>query len=197
MLTGEEIRRSFFAAWALFKGQSEGMRDFDLSVTGFWRSFLVFFLLLPPLLLSVLAERKLILEEGTRITSDYTDGVYFTSQFIGGAVDWILLPAILLAIARPLGIERGYVPFIIARNWSALVAAIPYALPALLYLAGVLSAALMIFLTFIAMMVVLRYRFMIARIALDAPVGLAIGIVALDFLLSVLIGVSMSRITGI
>ncbi|MBA5776214.1 hypothetical protein H2509_03650 [Stappia sp. F7233] len=197
MLTGEEIRRSFFAAWALFKGQPEGMRDFDLSVTGFWRSFLVYFLLLPPFFLSALAERKLIFENGRRLTGDYTDGLFFTSQAVGATVDWLLLPTVLLALARPLGIQRGYVPFVIARNWSSLVAAIAYTVPALLYLIGILSAGLMIFLTFVAMVVVLRYRYFIARVALDAPVGLAVGVVALDFLLSVMIGVMLSRITGI
>lgn len=197
MLTSQEIRRSVAGAWALFKGQAEGMRAFDLTIEGFWRSFLVFFLLLPPFAISVLAEQKLSIEHLKDFAQTTSDGLYFLVQLLGFSTDWVLMPALLAAFARTLDIEKTYLPFIIARNWSSLIAVIPYTVPAALYLLGVISSGSMIFLSLVAMAVILRYRYMIARIALETSGALAVGIVALDFILSLLIGSAISRLTGI
>ncbi|NRG16113.1 hypothetical protein HPQ64_00250 [Rhizobiales bacterium] len=172
------------------------MRGFDLSLSGFWRSFLVIVLLVPPFLIAILAERKLILTNPELPAGEFNDAVYLLSQSIGFGLDWVILPVLLAFLARPLNLGQAYVPFIVARNWTTLIAVIPYTIPALLYAIGIISASAMLLLSFVAMLIVIRYRYMVARIALDATVGLAIGIVMLDFLISLVIGTAITRLTG-
>lgn len=196
MLQGDEIRRSLSASWGLFLGRAESMQGFDLSLSGFWRSFLVIVLLVPPFLIAILAERKLILANPEFPHAEFNDAIYLVSQSIGFGLDWVILPVLLAFLARPLNLGQAYVPFIVARNWTTLIAVIPYTVPALLYAVGIISASAMLLLSFVAMLVVIRYRYMVARIALDATVGLAIGIVMLDFLISLVIGTAITRLTG-
>ena len=197
MLNADEIRRSLVGSWALLRGRPDGMNAFDLSVDGFWRSFQVFFLLLPPFVVSLLAERRLILSEIPVPSDEFPDGRFAVAQLFGFAIDWVMLPLLLAVLARPLAISHGYAAFIVARNWTSLIAVIPFTLPALLYLLDIVTAPVMIVLTLAAMAIVMHYRYQVARIALKAPVGLAIGVVVLDLLLSLLIGEVISRISGL
>ena len=196
MLQGDEIRRSLSASWGLFMGRAESMQGFDLSLSGFWRSFLVIVLLVPPFLIAIVAERKLILANPEYPAGEFDDAIFLVSQSVGFGLDWVILPVLMAFLARPLHLGQAYVPFIIARNWTTLIAVIPYTLPALLYAVGIISASAMLLLSFVAMLIVIRYRYMVARIALDATVGLAIGIVMLDFLISLVIGTAITRLTG-
>jgi hypothetical protein len=109
-------------------------------------------------------------------------------------IDWVTLPLILALIAGPIGISRQYVPFIVVRNWTSILASMPYLAIALLYLTGIIPSGIMVLLSFTCLIVVLWYRFLIARIALQASVSMAIGIVFLDILLSLVIGELTGRL---
>ncbi|MEO9903099.1 MAG: hypothetical protein ABJ360_16475 [Roseobacter sp.] len=193
MLSGQEIARALQGSWMLLRNRPEGMRGFDLSIEGFWRSFAVVFLLVPLFVVSSLAERKLLLDE----TDFLPAGSFWLAQFTSLGLDWVVLPLLLAGLAKPLGISAGYVPFIVARNWTSLLAALPYVFVGLLYLAGLIAPGIMVLLSLVTLIVVIWYRFIITRVALQASMSMTIGVVMLDIILSLLIGEIAGRIWGL
>jgi hypothetical protein len=196
MLSAGEIARALQGSWLLLWNRPEGMRAFDLSIDGFWRSFAVIVLLVPMFVISSLAERQLLIDETAFQADTFPAGTYWLAQFTSLGLDWIALPVLLAGLASPLGISRNYVPFIVARNWSSLLAAVPYVLVGLLYLAGLIAAGIMVLLSLVTLVIVIWYRFLIARIALQASISMALGVVVLDIVLSLLVGELAGRLWG-
>jgi hypothetical protein len=196
MITGQEIARALTGSWLLFRNRPEGLRWFDRSIEGFWRSFGVIFLLLPFFWINWLAEKKMYLDE-TELTVDlFPDGTFWMTKLVSYGLAWILMPIVLALLARPIGISRGYVDYIIAGNWSSLLVAFPYAFAGLLYLSGIIPLGILSLISLSMFIVVLWYRFNIARITLQAGTGLTVGIVVLDPVLSALIEQVVTRVLG-
>jgi len=192
----DEIVRSIRGAWMLFLGRAEGMRLFDLGIDGFWRSFGALFLILPFFAVVALSEQALLAMDAESAGMPPPDGtLLWLSRTTSLLVGWLALPLILGSLARPLGIARTYVPFIIARNWSAVIAAIPVTVGAVLsYGVGAEIGGIV---TLAALFIVLRYNFMVARIALEASLGLAAAVTILDFLLGIVLNTGIDRLYGL
>jgi hypothetical protein len=197
MLTGDEIARSTQAAVALFRGDPQGMRQLDVSYEGFWRSFQVFFLLLPFVGVLILSEKAFLLAHTPLLEETFPKGIFVTSRIAGFALDWIAYPVVLAVLAGPLGLTRRYVPLVVALNWASLVAAVPAVVPHLLMLLGLVGEQLGAVLNLAVLALVLRYQFVVTRVASGAPTGVAIGLVALDFLISLAMSASITAVVGI
>ncbi len=193
MLTREEITRALTAAWNLFLDRPGAMRGFDVSVEGFWRSFAAVILVVPSYALAVLAERQL--SAAIDPAAPVPEGISFLLQnALGLGLDWVALPLILALVARPLGIARHYPEFVVARNWGAVIAAVPFGVIGLLIVLGLVGGELANILMFAALIIVLRYTFLIARRALEVGLGFAIGIVVLDFLVSLTLALALDGV---
>ncbi|MCF3932260.1 hypothetical protein L1787_02370 [Acuticoccus sp. M5D2P5] len=177
MLTVSEIVRSLNGAWLLFLGRREGLDLLDRSAEGFWRSFAVILLLLPLNAVTILAVAR-------------SQGVDkpFNEMFLEGlpvlALDWVAFPIVLAFAAGMLGVKRTYTSYIVARNWMAPVAAAILAIPVILQGAGWIGPTTSILLSLISMGLVLRYHYLVVRLALETTVGLSIGLVVVDLLLT-------------
>jgi len=193
MIVADEVRQSLAGAWGLLLNRPEALRRFDLTVEGFWRSFGAIILVAPVFIVAALAERDRMLSapDGQPVAGA---PAYIFERLVALGVDWIALPIVLFLGARMLGIERGYPAFIIARNWSAVIATLPFGLVSLLYLAGVLGDEISAVLFLAALALVLRYNFVVARTALGASIGFAAGLVAFDFVLSLLIAQGIGQL---
>ena len=101
---------------------------------------------------------------------------------------------ILALLARPLGITSRYAAFIVARNWGAVLGAMPFGVIGLLAVLGLVGGELASLLMFAALIVVLRYNYLIARRALEASLGFAIAIVILDFVVSLTIALALDAV---
>lgn len=187
MITLGEIRAALDGSWLLLRNRPEGMRFFDQSIQGFWRSFMVVILLVPAFLISGLAEKEFFFVENLFEPDAFPDQAYWAAQFVGLGADWIALPILLALLAVPIGISHRYVSFIVVRNWTSLLASVPYMITYMLFLMGIISPGIAVLLSFTCLLVVLWYRFLIARIALQATTSLAAGIVILDILLTLVI----------
>lgn len=194
--SGQELRFSLKGAWLLLFNRPEGMGYFDLSINGFWRSFGVAVFLLPAFFITSVAEWQLIISETGLLAEDLPASAYWFAQTLNFGIDWLAFPFLFALLAGPLGYSRSYVPFIITRNWASLIATLPYALAALLYVVGMIPAGIMVLFSLAGLMVVGWYHFRIARIALGATVSAATGIVILDFVLSLLISEISGRLLG-
>ncbi|MDQ0316650.1 hypothetical protein [Amorphus orientalis] len=194
--TREEIGRSLGGAWALFLNRREGMQAFDVSIDGFFRSFGAIFLLLPPYAISVLAEARLLQVGGAASVEAFPMGWFFAWKMLGLAIDWIALPVVLVILARPLGFGPRYIPFVVARNWASPISLSLSVLPAILFASGLVGQEFAAILFLIVIVVVVRYQYLITRIALELAIAPTIGIVVLDLLLSLVIGESVNRMAG-
>ncbi|WP_297591382.1 hypothetical protein [Roseibium sp.] len=182
-----EIRAALDGSWLLLRNRPEGMAFFDQSIQGFWRSFGVVVLLLPVFLVSGLAEKQFYFSENLYHPEGFPEGAFWTAQLFGLGIDWVALPIILALLAAPIGISQRYVPFIVVRNWTSLLASVPYLVTYLLFLLGIIPPGIAVLLSFSCLVAVLWYRYLVARIALQATISLAIGIVVLDILLTLVI----------
>ncbi|MCV0429685.1 MAG: hypothetical protein K5905_29960 [Roseibium sp.] len=187
MISMSEIRAALDGSWLLLRNRPEGMAFFDQSIQGFWRSFGVVVLLLPVFLVSGLAEKQFYFSENLYHPEGFPEGAFWTAQLFGLGIDWVALPIILALLAAPIGISQRYVPFIVVRNWTSLLASVPYLVTYLLFLLGIIPPGIAVLLSFSCLVAVLWYRYLVARIALQATISLAIGIVVLDILLTLVI----------
>lgn len=196
MLERDEIARSLTGAWDLFLDRPAALRHFDVSIEGFWRSFRAIILVAPAYALATMGER--VMSAADALAGAQPDAALLViDAVLGLGLDWIALPIILAVVARPLGIARRYAAFIVARNWSAVIAVAPFGAIGLLVVLGVVGSEVANFLMLAALFVVLRYNFIVARRALDVGVGFAIGIVVLDLAVSLTIALTLDALLGV
>jgi hypothetical protein len=196
MLNADDLQRGLLPAWRLFLGKRDAVRVFDTSFTGFWRSFLAVILVLPIYLLYVGAERRMILE-GLPEGASFDEIPFALTRLLALALDWAAFPLVAGLIARPMGFAKHYVRLIVAFNWGGPIVSSVVALPAILYAFGVLPDGGAQILFFAALVLTIRFRFITARAALDCGFSLAAGLVALEFLLSLVLGEALSRLAGV
>ena len=98
--------------------------------------------------------------------------------------DWFTFPLVFALLARPLGLGQRYVPFIVARNWAAVIIAAMVAVVHALHVLGLVPSAVAPFLLLAAIALALRFSYVIARTTLAVSAGVAIPLVILDLLIS-------------
>lgn len=192
-----EIRRSLYGCWRLFLGDKAGLQAFDLSEEGFFRSFWVVMMIAPIYAASVVTERGLLAADRGFAAEDLSDGRFFIARALTLFIDWFTFPVIMVFVARQLKFGRRYAPFITVRNWTALPAAALTSLPTLLYGIGLIPLVASTFATFIFLVVILRYGWFVAKTVLHTNSTVAAGLVALDLVVSLLIGRLGDLIAGI
>lgn len=182
MPSRDEILRSLTGAWHLFLDRADALRYFDVSIDGFWRSFGAIALVAPSYFLIALAERARILADP--VNAGFDSGIFLVNKVVSIGIDWIAFPILFAFIAGPLGFSRSYSAFVVARNWGAVLAVLPFAATALLFLLGIISDGLASFLSLATLIIVIRYSYLIARRALGAEIGVAVAVILSDFALS-------------
>ncbi|KAB2876515.1 MAG: hypothetical protein F9K43_01035 [Bauldia sp.] len=196
MFERDEVIRSLTGAWWLFLDRPGAMRFFDVTLDGFWRSFAAVFLLVPAFALTATAEYQVVLSDA--IPDDgFSNAAFVFDKILALGLDWIALPIILAILARPLGIARTYAAFIVARNWCSVIAVLPFGLIGLLFASGIFGIDAANFLSLAALIVILRYNYLIARRALNAGIAFAIGLVVLDLVVSLSIAAVADSLAGI
>ncbi|SEQ61089.1 hypothetical protein SAMN05216548_10625 [Faunimonas pinastri] len=177
------LQNEIAGAWAVMNGRPEGLGRMDLSASGFWQSFLALVPILPFVILQFLGQWKL----GT--TLDPTPqplGVGdIAEQLIETTIEWFVFPVVFASMARPFRLTAGFVPFIVARNWSTVITGAIFALPYALYGAGLIGPTFLPFLVLIAFGTTLRFSYLLTRVTLGVGPGVAIPIVILDVLVGV------------
>lgn len=182
----DEIVQSLTGAWRIFLERPDAMRFFNVGLDGFWRSFYAVVLILPAYLFVVMAERARIIDDPA-VSGGFDGGAFFVNKILTLGFDWVTLPIVLALVAAPLGVSRSYVPFVVARNWGAVLATAPFGLVELLYLLGILGSGAAHMFALVFLVVVVRYNYLIARRALGVDIWFAIGLIIADFAISLAI----------
>ena len=194
MITLTEVYAAILHSWRLFRGDRGALKAFDASYDGFLRSFGVIVVLTPIYALVFVAKQKMILDSADADLESHAPTAFFLWEGVAALVDWVAFPLVVLALAPMLHINNRVSLFIVARNWTSILAALPYGVTALLYALGILSAEFLGLLWLIALGLLLYFRYQVYSAALGGPIPLVIGMVVLDFLLSLMIGETLGRL---
>jgi len=186
MPSRDEIVQSLTGAWMLFLDRRNAMRYFDVSVDGFWRSFAAIIFVVPAYALFASVEHIELLGEPV-IDPAFSEEAFAVNKVVTLGLDWIMLPVLLAVLAGPLGVSRTYTAYVVARNWCVVLATAPFGVIALLSLVGFLGLGPANVLMIVLSVVVIYYNYVIARRALAAGIGLAIGVVVADIAISLFI----------
>lgn len=196
MIDLAEARRSLSGVGRLLVGDPRGLALLDLTIDGFWRSFAVAVWMLPIVVVSVAADVRLLTEAGVdpaAIEPMARFVVGLLTYFLG----WAAFPLLLVVVARPLGLGGVFVPWMVARNWSTPVAAVPFVLVTALWLLGIAPDSALAPGTLTSLIFGLYCGFRVARIAgLQAPFA-SVGWALLDFLASLVVEVGLDRLIGL
>ena len=101
MPLSEEISRSGRGAFLFARFDARGLGYFNVTLDGFWRSFIGALVVLPLTVLTMMTEAR-----GAEID--------WLPELLRYAGDWLLFPLVMIPIARLLGLSQQYVPFVIA-----------------------------------------------------------------------------------
>lgn len=186
------LRENFAGAWAIMRGRPEGLARLDLSLEGFWRSFAAILLLVPFALLALISQQRLVAASGE--APGALSGGGLAVEAVALLADWFTFPLVFALLARPLGLGARYVPFIVARNWAAVIIAAMVAVVHAMHVLGLVPSPVAPFLLFAAIALALRFSYVIARTTLAVSAGVAIPLVILDLLISLTVWTVVDRI---
>jgi hypothetical protein len=198
VITIAEVKRSLEGAWGMLLGRTDVMRFFDTSSEGFWRSFQAIILITP--IYGVIAVADWRASVGAAAPGSgppFGADAFWASRFGLLVLDWVTLPILLAGLSGFIGIRQRYPAFIVARNWSAVLAIAPFGAVAFLDLLGLLPGDVIVVPSLVALAVALRISYMVARRALNVPIEVAIGFVLFDFLVSLALARIVGRISGV
>ena len=182
MPSAREMMNALFGAYRLACFDAGGMRYFDTSIGGFWRSFFAAVLIAP----------FYAIFQWLRFRVDAPDVDPFRHtcvEVISYVIAWVLFPLVMVSLAKFLDREQHYLRYIVAYNWAAVLQnalIMPIGMVAIL---GGPEIGPADFLSLVALVAVLAYMWFVTRTALDIDGGTAATIVALDFILGLFLDV--------
>ena len=176
MLTLAEIGPAIYGTWRLAHFDPDGMRYFDPSITGFWRSFRV----------AVLAAPLWIIFMVLDLASQPVTGGWFrlvAAETIGYVIQWVAFPLAAFYLTHLTDRQREYFVFITALNWASLIM-LGIQLPGdVLTHLPLIPSGLGVILVWGAQAAALIYEWFITRTALRLSGLGAVGFVAVDFVI--------------
>jgi hypothetical protein len=187
IVTADEVNRSFKGTLDLLNSRTEGLRSFDMSEEGFWRSFTAIWLTLPAYIVSVAFERLRIGDlqpDQALLGNIWVDLVVA----LGHGASFVALPLAMIWIARRFNLGSRYAPFVIVTNWITVLGLLVLSLPAMLLLIGWATPPLASIFSLAFAVIILRLQWFATKATLGLSGLAAFGIVALSLLLNSGIG---------
>lgn len=179
MLTLREIAHGVLGAWRLANFDPTGMAYFDRSLHGVWRSFRVAVLVAPAQALLSYLDYAAAPSAGALHTA--------LLEAIAYVVGWTAFPLAAAYLARAIDRDAEYPGYLVAYNWATILQmAVLLPVDGITAL-GLLPPAMADALFLASWLVVLAYAWFIAKTGLRLTGPAAAGIVALDFVISLMI----------
>ena len=167
-----EVVAALYGAWRMMRFDASGMNWFNLTLDGFWRSFFAAVPVAPFFALLVYLDP--FREAGT---TDTGSAILLTAAVY--AIGWAIVPVAAVFVTRLLGLSHGYVPLVVAYNWTSVPQIVLQAVVGLISGLGLLPPGLAGILLFVAVVYILVYEWFVIRTALRTTTATAIGIVIL------------------
>lgn len=195
IVTADEVNRSFRGTLDLLNSRSEGLKSFDMSERGFWRSFMAIWLTLPAYIVSLAFERLrlgLLQPDQSLLDNVWLDLVVALGHLAG----FITLPLAMIWITRWFRLEKAYVPFVIVTNWISVVGMLLLSVPAMLMLLGWAPPGLASVFSLAFAIIIVRLQWFATKATLGLTSIPALGIVVLGIVLNSLVGMAMRGLLG-
>jgi len=187
IVTADEVNRSLRGTLDLLHSRAEGLKSFDMSERGFWRSFAAIWLTLPAYVVSLAFERvRLGLLEPDRslLGNIWIDLVVA----LGHVAGFVALPLAMIWITRSLNLTKAYVPFVIVTNWITVMGLLVLSLPAMLLLLGWATPPLASVFSLAFAVIIVRMQWFATKATLGVSGLAAFGIVLLGIVLNSCVG---------
>ncbi len=184
-----EIIASLYGSWRLARFDRTGMAYFDKTVGGFWRSFFAALLVAP--LYAVML--------GLRYSTDsQTNGpmLYGLIEAISYLISWFAYPVVMLSFTEALNCRNRFIGYMVAYNWSLVLQNCVLVPVAMLGNITFIGPEIATTVWLVAVVAVLVYLWFISRVGLGVPPLTAVGIVAIDVLLSLMISAITDHLHG-
>lgn len=178
-----EIQAALAAAFRLARFEPQGLAGFNLSVTGFWRSFLAVPLALPLVLLIEHLASLAPLGRGPVVAEIAGDGPALLPWLLAYGLKWLVFPLAALPLAYWLKFGERYVALIVAYNWAQLAMLLVVLAEKASRGLG-FSPAMQAMLASGLFLWILIYEWYVVRTALGPHGFLAVGLVVIDLMLS-------------
>ena len=172
-----DVTKALFGIWLIVKNRAGADKFFDISVEGFWRSFVAAILVLPA---NIIITALGILTAG-EVSYSVIDGLRDLLIYI---INWLFYPLIVISACGYLNAHDKALKYIIPYNWASIPAGYFFAFATLVgrSLEGSSFGAGLLF---VAYVVTIFLFFEIARRQLEISRLAAVGVVAFDFLFSI------------
>ena len=173
-----ETLAGLYGAWRLARADRSGMAYFNTTHEGFWRSF-ISALIVAPIYIVLLVMRY----HAEQLTVPPVR--YVALEAISYVVAWFIFPLVMFYLVQAIERERQFLGFVIAYNWASVWQNFLYLPVSMVGEMGVLPEDWERSLELAALVLVFIYTFYITKISLQISNLLAVGIVVVDFLVSV------------
>ncbi|MEZ0169595.1 hypothetical protein [Microvirga sp. TS319] len=183
IVTAEEVNRSFRGTLELLHSRAEGLKSFDMSEQGFWRSFGAIWLTLPAYIVSLAFERLrlgLLQPDRSLLGNLWIDLVVA----LGHVASFVALPLAMIWVARRFQLTRAYVPFVIVTNWITVVGLLLLSVPAMLLLLGWATPPLASLFSLAFAIIIVRMQWFATKATLGISSLAAFGIVLFGIVLN-------------
>lgn len=175
-----EIAQSLRGSWRLIDAGEKALADFDLSWSGFVKSYGALLLTAPAMVALLAAQR---LKSGLINEAGLFDAPVLALLVVAqNLLSFFIVPALVLGLMWSVARSARGTVFVITWNWSEVAVTLMLAVPAALYAIGWASPALALMFTLAFMVLAARLRFAVARACLGGSAWMSAGIVALTFL---------------
>jgi hypothetical protein len=174
-----EIANGLAGTFLLARMDRGGLHFLDGSPDGFWKSFFAAVLLAPFFALMLWAGRYADMAEADLFAVFLIEGV----AYVGA---WFFWPVIVSELCRAMALPFDVRKYIVACNWSEVWIMLLRLPVVTLGVWGVLGDGLYATISLIVLLLVLGYRFVLARDVLPAQTPVAVGFAILDFMAGML-----------
>lgn len=183
IVTADEVNRSFKGTLDLLHSRAEGLKSFDMSERGFWRSFAAIWLTLPAYIVSLAFERLrlgILSPDRSLLDSVWLDLVVA----LGHLASFAALPIAMIWITRRFNLTKAYVPFVIVTNWITVMGLLVLSVPAMLLLIGWATPSLASLFSLAFAVIIVRIQWFATKATLGLSNFPALGIVLLGIMLN-------------
>ncbi len=188
MLSMRDVVAGLLGAYRLACLDRGGLRYFDASPEGFWRS-------LYGAATIVALPHALLLSIRFAVDPDPPDPLLYAGvNAIAYVVAWTIFPLVMFYLSRLIDRRGQLLRYIVAYNWAAVLQNGVYLPVAIAEQIGLLPAEPAQFLLLLALLGVMAYSCVVAHLALEVPLFTAIGIVILDLMLGIFVQVWTDRL---
>lgn len=187
-----EILHGITGAWRIAMRDPDAARHFNLSDTGFFRSFLALVFALPIILFSTTSLWRMNQSVEAFAGVDF---VSFAAAQIGGEIFyWAVYLVTMVLVTRHLKLGASFGAYVVTFNWGELMTSSLMAAPLLLYSLGLFNGQVAVMLTLSVFGLIVWYRWQIARVVLGAPPSTAIAILVFDFVLGIVLEQALGQL---